>query len=392
MARGGNHVKHLLLALLTAPLLAIAAVASAAPPAAAVGDIDVMTQNQYIGADLLPLIQKFEKFGTDEFNNAVVSVIETIAANRTGPRVNSLAREIAARKPHLVGLQEVWYVDCIPAVPKLGGYPCNDPKIADAWGDHLTLTMNSLGSAYAVAARVENFKLVSFGPYPGIPFYYNNVPAYLQVIDRDVILARSNVSASVFKDYPCAKPSLDGCNYQVDLPLAKLETSIKRGFVMVDANVNGKTYRFVNTHLENEASPFIPGEVQSAQAAQLIQTTLSTTPSGVRLIIVGDTNSAPTDPPASLPTPYTLFAAAGLVDIWLLRPGNVSGLSCCQLEDLANRVSALTRRVDLILARERPLSVKAARLIGEVAADRLPPPGLGLWPSDHASVAAGLRY
>ena len=111
-------MKRLLLALLTAPLLAIAAAASAAPPAAAVGDVDVMTQNQYIGADLLPLIQKF---GTDEFNNAVVSVIETIAANRTGPRVNSLAREIAARKPHLVGLQEVWYVECIPAVPELGG-------------------------------------------------------------------------------------------------------------------------------------------------------------------------------------------------------------------------------------------------------------------------------
>ena len=256
----------------------------------------------------------------------------------------------------------------------------------------MTLTMNSLGSAYAVAARVENFKLVSFGAYPGIPFLYNNVPAYLQVIDRDVILARSNVTTSVFKGYPCGKPSLDGCNYQVDLPLTQLGTSIKRGFVMVDASVNGKTYRFVNTHLENEAGPFIPGEVQSAQASQLIQTALSTTPSGARLIIVGDTNSAPTDPPASVPTPYMLFAAAGLVDTWLLRPGNVAGLSCCQLENLANRVSALTRRVDLILARERPFNVKEARLIGEVAADRLAPPGLGLWPSDHASVAAGMQY
>ena len=68
------------------------------------------------------------------------------------------------------------------------------------------------------------------------------------------------------------------------------------------------------------------------------------------------------------------------------------GLSCCQLEDLSNQQSLLTRRIDLVLSREMPRKVKDARLLGEVTADKTWPPGRGLWPSDHASVAARLQY
>ena len=103
-------------------------------------------------------------------------------------------------------------------------------------------------------------------------------------------------------------------------------------------------------------------------------------------------NSSPSDPASSLPTPYMQFAAAGLYDAWILRPGATPGMSCCQLEDLSNKVSVLNQRIDLVLTREMPRKVKDARLLGEVAADRTRPPGLGLWPSDHASVAVGLQY
>ena len=81
-----------------------------------------------------------------------------------------------------------------------------------------------------------------------------------------------------------------------------------------------------------------------------------------------------------------------MYDAWLLRPGNVAGLSCCQAEDLLNRVSILNRRVDLIFTQQMPRKVKDVRLIGEVAADALRRPAAGLWPSDHSSVAAGLQY
>jgi len=381
---------------LTATLLVVAGAASAGAPSPM--GIQVMTQNQYVGADLFPLIPAAAD--PQKFNDALVAVLMTTAANRTADRVKALALEIAVINPHLVGVQEAWDIECIPADPSLGGYPCNAKELAGAWGDHLTLTMAVLGRTYNVAATVENFKITSYGLYPGIPFYYNGVPAFVRIVDRDVILARKDVKTEVFKGYPCNRPSVDGCNYDLDIPLpAVFGTSLKRGFVMVNATVGGKAYRFVNTHLENGYADGFPGVIQSAQAFQLIQTMLSpaVTPIGMRLIMTGDTNSAPDDAvdPADKDigaTPYMLFAKAGLYDLWLDRPGDGAGPTCCQAEDLRNRPSMLTRRVDLIFTREMPRTVKDARLIGTVAAFLLGPPGRSLWPTDHASVAAWWQY
>jgi hypothetical protein len=395
---GGDTMRRFTLTLLSASLFGIAGIASSA-------EIDVMTQNQYLGADIAPLIGAI---GTPGFNDAVVSALEQITANRSQERFTALAAQITKRRPHLVGLQEVWRFNCIPVAPQLPGlppnYPCTDSSIAGAFQDHLTGTMAALGTTYSKVAVVENFSIQFFvippesatpqlpagNVVPGIPFFVNGVPAFLQVLDRDVILARSDVVATKY-EYPCGRVSADGCNYNVDLPLGALG-SVKRGFVAVDATVDTVKYRFVNTHLEVEPGGPIPGEVQAAQAFQLVGTVLPNTPLNRRLIIVGDMNSSPNDAASTLPTPYTIFGTVGLYDEWLLRPGNVTGLSCCQLEDLSNQHSLLTRRIDLVLSREMPRKVKEARLLGEVTADKTRPPGRGLWPSDHASVAAQLQY
>lgn len=366
-----------------------AALLATAVPLAHAGEIEVMTQNQYLGADISPLIATL---GTPAFNDAVVTALTQIAANRSEERFKALAAQINKRRPHLVGLQEVWKFDCIPAVPALGGYPCTDPGIAGAFSDHLTGTLAALGPGYSAVAQVRNFSVQSYGAYPGIPFFVNGVPALLRVMDRDVILARSDVSTTPVA-LPCTKPpSLDGCNFDVAVPLPGLG-AIERGFVAVDATVNGQPVRFINTHLEVQGGGGpIPAEVQAAQAYQLIQTALGTTPPGRRLIIVGDMNSSPNDAPSSLPTPYMQFGYAGLNDAWLQRPGAVPGLSCCQLEDLSNRQSRHYERIDLIYSRELPWQVKDARLIGDTSNDRTMPHGRGLWPSDHASVAARLLF
>jgi len=377
---GGTPMKRWHLSMLAVATLAAAGTASSA-------DIEVMTQNQYLGADIAPLIAAI---GTEGFNDAVVTALRQIAANRSQERFTALAALVTKRQPHLVGLQEVWEFRCIPALPELGGYPCNDPSIAGAFNDHLAGTLAALGPRYRNAGYVQNFAVFSFDVYPGIPFFVNGAPAFLQVQDRDVILARNDV-ATTNVVLSCARPSEDGCNFNVDLPLGPLG-SVERGFLAVDVTIGGMDYRFFNTHLEVQGNALIPGEVQAAQAVQLIGTALGTTPPDRRLIIVGDTNSSPNDPPSSLPTPYMLFAAAGFYDVWDLRPGAASGLSCCQLEDLSNKVSVLDQRIDHIYTREMPLKVKDVRLLGEVAADKTRPPGRGLWPSDHASVAGRLQY
>jgi hypothetical protein len=385
-------MKRLIFSTLALCLLGIAA-ASAAPPAQT--DVEVMTQNQYVGANLFPLIPALKSGNPAIINTALVGVIKTMSANRTVDRVKALSDEILARKPHLVGIQEAWLIWCEPH----DAAPCTNPEFAGAWGDHLALTEYFLQGAYQKAAYIQNFA-----------FQYdfrdsqNNLGTVI-VVDRDATFVRSGVpyvAKIPGTDYPCLAPFVPGkgCTFNVNTPLDFVgdpnpETYIFHGFLVVDATIAGKVYRFVNTHLENGYEDDFPGVIQSAQAAQIIEA-LAATPMDRKLIIVGDMNSDPSDAvdPASpiQATPYMLFAAAGLFDVWLYRPGDVLGLTCCQDEALLNRESMLMRRIDLIYSREMPRAVRDARLIGEVAADRLGPPGRSLWPTDHASVAAGIRF
>jgi hypothetical protein len=389
-------MKRLLLATVTATLAAFAGTAIAAPPKTGgpAPTVDVMTQNQYLGADIAPLIGAIYSGNEEIINAALVNALEQIARNQTPERVRMLSAQILSRNPHLVGLQEVWKFVCLGEDFQPGTAPCDTPSIQDAFNDHLELTKAALGSSYYRVAQVDNFAVGPGAPVPALNFKIAGKTAYLQVLDRDVIFARSDIVATPYA-YPCGagKTSAQGCTYDVGFPVPGLG-AVKRGFVAVDAEINGLQYRFVNTHLEVEGGGAIPGVIQTAQAGQLIKAVLFDAPTDRGLVIVGDMNSSPNDPLPSpgVPTPYMAFYGADFLDAWLIRPGNVAGLTCCQLEDLTNRVSNLSRRIDLILMREAPRKVKDVRVIGEVAADRLAPPGRGLWPSDHASVAAGLQY
>lgn len=373
-------------------VLSLAAAGLTVGAAASAADITVMTRNQYLGGDIGPLIATA---GTDQFNDAVIATLRQIAGNRATARLDSLAGEILERRPDLVGLQEVWEFVCVP-YPGLSlppGTGCDDPLIRDAFNDHLGLTLDALSGRYEAVAQVTNLDLQAFGPYPGIPFVVNGVPAFLRVKDRDVILAASAWAAGATPvDFGCQAQfvSDDGCNFELAVELA-LIGRIERGFVGVDVTVDGAPYRFVNTHLETRDPP-LPAVVQAVQMNELLTRVLAGTPPTRSLVVVGDFNSDPGEAPDPLPTPYMQARGAGLFDAWLLRPGEVAGLTCCQAADLRNTPSRLSQRIDHMFLREMPARVRRARTLGATVDDRLSPPGLGLWPSDHAAVAAELEY
>jgi endonuclease/exonuclease/phosphatase family metal-dependent hydrolase len=181
-----------------------------------------------------------------------------------------------------------------------------------------------------------------------------------------------------------------------------IRVSFERGFVGVDATVDSKSYRFVNTHLEIREP--VPRQFQCEQAAELIET-LADTPAGLSLIVVGDLNSSPEDEPVlgplQLPAPcthqamvppYMQFVDAGYTDIWTLRPGDLPGFTCCQAPDLLNSRSMLDERIDFIFSAEAPAKVRRARVVGASVGDKTPPPGPRLWPSDHGGVVATLVF
>lgn len=364
--------------------------------------IKVMTQNQYLGADLIPI---FAASDAVEFNAAVVAALQTVAANKPADRMKALAAEVAKEKPDLVGLQEVFEFQCIDLVqPPIPEHGCSDPSIAAAVSDHLQATLDALNGAYVNKGTVVNLNIPIIPNISGIPFEVNGVPALLGVIDRDVILVRRGINATLV-DYRafqslgvCVIPSGDGCNFSAALPApTPLGTiNVEHGFVAVDVKIDGKAYRLVNTHLEQQRpDPSNPLSqlYQIFQAAELLYALQNTTPMDRSLIVVGDMNSGPEHPAiAGYPTPYQQFVAAGFTDAWTLRPGGLPGYTCCQLEDLSNRRSVLYERIDIIFSYDVPSNVKKARIVGATVSDKTPPPGRGLWPSDHASVTADLQF
>jgi hypothetical protein len=364
-------------------------------------DIVVITQNQYLGADLTPIIAAQSP---GEYNQAVLDALYSVAANNIPERAEALAMSIADRDAHLVGLQEVFEFECFES----GTIPGACLLFSGAMNNHLQLTMDALqdlGADYQIAAIVENLNL------PGLPVFLDLDPVpdvFIRVLDRDVILARGDVPAAAVA-FPCAKPSVDGCNYDVVASATVLggDIDIERGFVGVDAFVAGQPYRFVNTHLEVQSpsdDPLSP-LIQAFQATQLVATLslLAPPPPGTELLVLGDINSSPVDPP--FPSPYGLAyppyqqLANGTdflgfpisfpyTDIWTLRPGKPPGFTCCEAADLSNAESMHDERIDVIFSLIPPARVKA-NVLNNNPEDKTPS---GLWPSDHATVLGRLFY
>jgi hypothetical protein len=378
-------------------------------------DIGVMTQNQYLGADLGPVLSagNVEPFDPVVFNAALVEALQKVAAAQPAARVAALAADIAQRRPDVVGLQEAYVFACLPfpGMPQVPGMGCDDPSIRQAFTDQLANTEMALRGRYRTVAKVTNLAV------SGIPFAINGFPAILNVADRDAILVRSGLPAQPvdFAALTGCRASDQGCNYVVRPPPLNLPTpsgpvtvAIERGYVAVDTTVRGKEYRVFNTHLEQRLlGPELPETrlLQVGQAYELYGTALGTWDGRRKLVVMGDFNSAPGDvipvPPypaylaPGLPTkpPYDIFAGGGFADAWSLRAPPGDGLSCCQAEDLANRRSGLYERIDLIFTIPAPARVVDMKLIGATMGDKTRPPGHGgLWPSDHASVTARLFF
>ena len=357
-------------------------------------DIKVMTQNQYLGADLSPVIAATAA----EYPYAIVNALQEIAINNIPERAAALSESIADRQPHLVALQEVYAFGCTSLV---SGYDACT-AFPGAFNDHLALTeaaLADMGSDYRVVAVIQNLTI------PALPVFLPGIPGpamIVSVIDRDVILARGDVEASPAA-IPCVSvlPDIDpkpgpggiGCNYTavatVETPLGDI--TVERGFIAANATVRGEDYLFVNSHLEIRqlGDSAASTGLQPAQALELNIALASYAPAhDRRVILAGDFNSAPTDVhPYGFPTPYQQLSGP-FADTWMLRPGNPDGLTCCESADLLNAPSSHDRRIDIVFANPAPAMVKAnvmdAKLDDKTAS--------GLWPSDHASVIAELTY
>jgi endonuclease/exonuclease/phosphatase family metal-dependent hydrolase len=376
-------------------------------PVIAGGDsIKVLTRNQYLGADLTPVVLARTE---EQFRAAAEDALNQIAENYFPLRARRLATEIALTEPDVIGLQEVF------------NFTVNGSNIGPPFVDHLAETLDALaakGQSYDAVAKVEHLDIEI-----DIDINGDGIEEKVRVLDRDVILVREGVdfrplSGNFATDGLCGVPipitvpgfpptlmsteSEDGCNYsvvvQVPSPLGPDPITIERGFVGVDVTVRGKDYRVVNTHLEQNLPSPDPNSAifQSLQAVELVGTLQFTTPPGLPLILLGDFNSSPEHAPiGSIIPPYQIITSddfdMSFADIWdtnrfaLFDPG----YTCCQEADLSNRRSILDERIDIIFVRDTSF-LSWAFVMGRVPIFPLSwPPN---WASDHGGVFGKLIF
>jgi endonuclease/exonuclease/phosphatase family metal-dependent hydrolase len=323
--------------------------ARASAPPVAERRFGVMTQNLYLGANLTPL---FGPTGIDlviEAAKAYAHVVQTDFPSRA----TAIAKEISAAHPDVVGLQEValWQTA-----------PLGDPSRLTTTYDFQRILLDALAAAghpYRAVAVNTNFS----GALP------ISADTLVRFTDRDVIIVRADLPVSELQAFGPASGEYAAA---VPVTVNGQPISIPRGWSSIDVMIRGKTYRFVNTHLEAFSSV-----IRALQARELVGVLAS---SPYPVVLAGDLNDFPGTGSVAI------LEDAGFVDGWVQAMDGTPGFTAGQTDDLTNVPSTIDHTVDYILHDDDGHLTAVAgtgEIVGEELTDRT---RAGLWPSDHAGV------
>jgi endonuclease/exonuclease/phosphatase family metal-dependent hydrolase len=317
--------------------------------------VPIMTQNMDEGTGFGPLLTA----GTfTDLLSAVAATYDEVQASNIPERSAAVAREIGAKRPTLVALQEA-------SLWRTG--PLFAPPATNVAFDQLQSVLDALheqGLHYtAIAVQTElDAELPS------------SLGFDVRVTDRNVVLARSDLRVSQLK---VLGVHLQNYQAQFTVPTAAGPVTVPRGWIAVDAQIRGTAYRFITTHLEAASAA-----IQVAQGNELLHGPANT---ALPLVVAGDFNSAASGGPDPSTT-YNNLVSAGLRDAWSLVSTHQGFTWPLHGEDPYTPIATPSERIDLVLINNGVAVFRATR-IGNTTAERTPS---GLWPSDHAGVAATL--
>jgi endonuclease/exonuclease/phosphatase family metal-dependent hydrolase len=335
--------------------------------------VRIMTYNVYLGTDLGPLMAAQSQA---EYFMAAFGAYTELQQTDFSSRAEKIADQIATAQPDAVGLQEValWSVSepYDPTQPPLAPFAVKY--------DFLQLVLDALqarGLTYVPASVVWTSDVMAPAPTEFDAEFNPTAFALVRFQDRDAILVRKGVN---FREARSAK-------YKAYLPLDLLgtQTGLYRGWCSVKLTVQGKTFTLVNSHLEAENA-----DVNYLQALELLGTL---NPGHEPVVWVGDFNS---DANSEAPS-YAAAIGAGFVDLWPLAHPSDPGLTNGPNDGVGALDASFAlvpyptlvfdKRIDLVLLKDwfgAPHDVYA-EILGNQPGDRT---ATGLYPSDHAAVAA----
>src|SRR5829696_3677961 len=363
--------------------------------------VTVMTRNLYLGADLTPALQANT---VDQAIDAGGQIVNQVHATKfPSVRAASLAAEIKKRKPDIVGLQEAawWRTGPVNLAAALGSPVASqtDP----AGGDFLTDLLSAVNKGKKPKKGKKGKKPVRYvlanvksefdfelpvnddGNGSGLAGADHNE----RLTMRDAILVRKGVgikfknpTSGTFKTL--LRVSLAGGVRNVD---------VTRGWNAIDVKARGRSFHFVDTHLEafdsscsnttNQGTTLGKGDIRAAQAAELVGpggSANSTRP----VILLGDMNSDDdTVQPNGDRNAYAALTAGGFTERSTANP-----LSCCLNDPFLvggpNSINDFDHQVDHVLANTKKIKFVKGFVDGRA-------PVNGLYPSDHAALTSVLK-
>lgn len=338
--------------------------AAIGPSAPRASGVTALTWNVYVGAEIERVLQA----QTPE--EAVVLATEEwahVQATNFPARAGALAAAIAARRPDVVGLEEL-------AVYRVTDRPFEELATQVVY-DFLQLVIDSLGARGCDyrAAAVDRTTDLQVPVVAGFDASGQPILAGVRFTDGDAVLVRADV--------PSADPRSGVYGAFIPVTIGGVSSGVYQGWSSVDATVAGEIYRFVVTHLAGQEVQ----EIQVAQARELLGLLAA---ESRPIILVGDFNSDVYGADSTRATrTYAMLTAAGYSDSWVEHDREAPGLTCCERADLLNTQPTFDQRIDFIFTRNLAADARAVArgVAGDGPGDRTV---AGLWPSDHAGVAA----
>jgi hypothetical protein len=355
-------------------------------------EIKVMTWNLYLGADILKVVEA--AIGSPWLVPvAVAEVYQTVLFTNFWVRAEAIADIIAKNKPQVIGLQEVSIFYKQTPGDFIFGNPTQANDVVIDFYEVLNEALLKRGMVYnafeSINSDVE------------LPMVDNESPTKfsdVRLVDRDMVLVKSGYDASLLV--------ADNYSNNITLDLYRVKLKFARGFLIVDVDIKGQIFRFVNTHLEVGGHP---GSVfrlfQDVQMQELIGTLARVSAVDPKpIVLVGDFNSSPEDEEGDykgIPyiPPYMQAVDAGFLDAWLLQRRKYDeGYTFGFDETLSDHKAELTSRIDLIFVVPKDLFIVKVKcdVVGNKVSDMVPklktPLHERLWPSDHAGVVGYFKF
>jgi len=339
------------IAVAVAAVCALAAVPASAPAKAQ--DLKVMVRNVYLGADLIPLAAAPDR---PTFEQNAATRYQTVLRNDFASRAKALAAEIRRYKPDLIGLQEA-------AIWRTGPKDDAATQANDVVYDSTELILKEL------AALGQRYRVVRGRDW--FDFEAPTTDQDVRLTQRDVILVRSASKVKLGRSFA------GGFAQHFDPPTVVGIARQLRGWVGVDGSLAGRKFRFVTTHLE-AYSP----DIATAQMDQMLETGGVLASKRRQSILMGDFNSAPSDNANDRGTSRDASAYYEAIDAGFRNP-LPKRATCCFAEDLHSTSERLETWIDHIVVRPR-IRVLRSAIVGTEQVG-------GMYPSDHAGIAATLR-